>query len=228
MANATLLLQPGASQDAIGTVTPTLNGTVTTTSGQFGNAWVFVSNAHLTVPLGSYLNRTEGAVLIRFRKIGASYQYIFQCNSTDEQDYFAVAAVTARNLDHYVGTLSNQFSTNLITLNQWHVLGLNWNGATITSYLDGVANPGFTNRAYTFVNPLAGFIWLASGHYAPEIQVEQGLFYNGFISDAQMLSLSTQASAWTWQGVSSQPRTPSFINTSGYSIIGSSIIRTGN
>lgn len=201
MGDLSLLLSPAISRNGQGLVTPTVSG-VTTTIGQYQTAWNMGTGGTITIPVGSYLNNVEGSVLVRFRAPITGYTCIWQADGVDgsARVFFGIDNSESK-IDQYFGTYYNQWTPEAVTANVWHVLAVTWDGGQLKTFLDGVLFNAGQSVPYVLTPGLSNNITLGSPQYSRNMLIEQALFYDSFLSDGQVASLSAQTSPWVWPKV---------------------------
>lgn len=201
MTTPTLLLQPTGSRNAAGAVTPTVTN-ATTTAGVYGTTWLLGTNGSIATPINGAFNGNAGTAIVRYRRTSGSYGAIFQADGLDNTArLFLGVDNSAQNLDHYIGTYTNQWGTPPLTPGADVVVAMTWGAGSVTSMINGV-NTSIVNAPYTYSPAMSGTLTLGSPTMGANGRIEQALFFDSRIPDAEILALSTQPSAWAWPSAS--------------------------
>jgi hypothetical protein len=219
-----LLLSPDGSFDRNGVVSPTVVGTMTPTTGLYGQAWQGGAG-RLTLPSG-YLSHLAGTILIR-AQTGTD-------NGADQRLLTHLAGGTPQRI--YLGRLQSSLVPRLIfgdpqTIGDqtsawadttWGWMAARWQGS-IATLLSHLSKTIFKANALTST---ADFEIGAQGVSARwQGLIESVLIYPVALPDAEIARLSAMPAAWTMANAAANTLIPNTFNPNRQIAVGGATLR---
>ena len=203
MTTPTLLLRPGGSRDRSGPMTPTEVGTVTTTAGQYGDAWDLSGDGYLTFPTANHVTPARGTILMRVQCPALSdIAMLYDAHGTRHRVFLS----SGRTITTRFGPTSRASGLTL-TQNTPHVVGARWGGGRHQAVLDTTFGPVFEDEHGSTVEATARLGRSLSGTFPFPGLIESVLLYDTKLSDGEITEIASMPEAWTWDNATFPERT---------------------
>lgn len=202
MTAVTLLIDPSGSRNANGPITLTDTGPIATTvdatvPGGSRLVWDFASSGASVISVANdgYVSGNAGTIIAWAKQQAVVNQYVYIVDGTDYVDckitqYF----VDSSTLVSTIGTVRDVGFSLATGGSVWKRCALAWGGGTATAYIDGVADPSFTNQAFTS-GVIGGLVQLSASTLSFRGRIAQVVAFDGLMSGAEINAIPLP---YTW------------------------------
>ena len=194
----TLLLAPGRSRDEHGSVSPTVDATVTVVSGQYGDAWS-LNGGQITVPFGAALG-SEGTIISRVLIPAAAATLHYQFLHANSSLGLYLQRRTTGHFSLWMGGVES-FRLGTTPADATVTLAIAYNAGGSAGWINGGKVGTGTTGTPTWGTQIALASGGGQGHIA-----ETHIFYDTRLPDAEIVSIMTAPQAWTWDFLTPRAR----------------------